>query len=475
MGASMLRSAEIKLGHTPDGMQKLRIVYMSGRILERIFGREIYLHEGYGIYVPGCHLNDYADIGLYGSSHIRSYVRLDFMDFLFFYLNLLGEREGKIRLQIRGRFKLLVSSRNPDVPLIEEVNSQQAWMTLQIKFPALFNKDCVKLRADFSETNFKRSCEDYWVDFMEEFKECNLLHPIEPKRGNWCDLKPIEASYLFKAIGNYSLRGLFKILTEMSPVRNNFEYLAGVDIPRYKEDRKRKLLSSIVEFEKRFASKRARRKLRKLKNRILNQGETGSLTEVVEKTEEKKLREYERDVEFLYISRGARDNPISESKPKKQIKFKLWERDLADLFTGNYSGTCIALDERKVMPLYLQDPYTEFFRILVNERRMGHVKMFYCLDEDGENVLHIDYIGLSGGRFESLQDEIKMYAITASIRFAQMMNLKRVYVAREIILRLDTHPVRNRLVKKGPDVYSQYLDAAKFLVWEAKDETTTRS
>jgi hypothetical protein len=191
-----------------------------------------------------------------------------------------------------------------------------------------------------------------------------------------------------------------------------------------------------------------------------------STEEAVQKMNEDKLKECERELELLYISRGVKDNPISVAKPRKRIEFKLWERDLEDLFTGNYSGTCIALDERDVMPSYLNDPYTEFFRILVNGRRIGHVKMFQCIDSDGENVMHIDYIGLSGGRFEPLHSMIKRYAVNACIRLAQLKGLKRVYVAKEIVPDLDGRLLRNKLVKKGNDIYSQYLEAPKFLIWE---------
>ena len=76
--------ADIKLGYKPSHIQKLGIVYEIGRFLERVFKRAIYLHEGYGIYNLGYRLNDYGS-DFYGKPYIRSYIRFDFMDFLFFF------------------------------------------------------------------------------------------------------------------------------------------------------------------------------------------------------------------------------------------------------------------------------------------------------------------------------------------------------------------------------------------------------
>ena len=466
----MLYSADVELGYTPSSTQKLGIVYTIGRFLEEAFKKTVYLHEGYGVYDLGYRLNDY-DAEFYGISHIRSYIRFDFMDLLIFFLNLLKKREGEIRIRVMGNFKLLVPLEDVNAPVIEEIsNSEEPLVTLQIKFPTFFRRDHAKLRARLYEAGLKRIFEDRLNDLTDDLKDPNIYCKIEPRKGRWCDLKPVEVSYLLRALTKYSLKEFFEILSELRPVRNNIVYSAGVDIPKYGEDRRRRLLSSILEFERRFTSKRAKRKLREIKAKILKETDASSLAEAVQKIQEEKLKEYEDAVEFLYISRGINDNPISKAKPKRHIKFKLWERDLEDLFTGHYSGTCIALHERRVMPLYLKDPYTEFFRIIVNKRRIGHVKFFHCRDEDGENVIHVDYIGLSGGRFKSLHDEIKRYAVTACIKYAQIMGLKKVYVAQKIIPDLKSRKVSNRLRKKGLDVYSQYLNSAKFLVWE--DDST---
>lgn len=94
----MLSSVEIKFGRTPGDMQKLRIVYEIGMFLEKAFGRSAYLHEGYGIYIDGYRLNDFSDPGLYGSSYISSFVRLDIMDFLFFILDRLKARGKEIQV-----------------------------------------------------------------------------------------------------------------------------------------------------------------------------------------------------------------------------------------------------------------------------------------------------------------------------------------------------------------------------------------
>ncbi len=366
-----------------------------------------------------------------------------------------------------GEFRLLIPPENLNVPIIEEFsNSKKALLMLRIKFPMFLHKDHVKLHVEARENRFRQTFEDHLTNLVRRLREPDLISRIEPRRGVWCNLKPVETAYFFRALTRFSLRELFKILIELKPVENNIMYVAGADISKYGEDRRSRLLASILEFERRITSKRARRKLNEIKRRILREMDATSLIEAVQKIPEEKLGEYEDTIEFLYISRGINDNPISKAKPKKQIKFKLWERDLEDLFTGHYSGTCIALDERPVMPLYLKDPYTEFFRIIVNNRRIGHVKMFHCKDEDGENVVHIDFIGLSGGRFKPLHEEIKRYALTACIKYARLKGFRRVYIAKDIIPDLNGKPVRNKLIKKGLDIYSQYLNSEKFLVWE---------
>lgn len=386
--------------------------------------------------------------------------------FYSFFLNILKEKVGRVSIRVMGNFKILIPSKNLDISVIEGFDNKGASAILKIKFPTFFNKEHIKLEAEFYEKNFEQIFESRLADLRSRLRKPDIISQTEFRKGIWCDLKPIEVTYFLKALGRFSLKEFFKILVELKPVKNNIAYIAGINISKYGDDRRQRLLKSMLEFERSIASKRAMRKLREVKGRMLKETDATSLIEAVQKIQEEKLKEYEDIIEFLYISRGVNDNLISKAKPKKQIKFKLWERDLEDLFTGHYSGTCIALDERPVMPLYLKDPHTEFFRIIVNERRIGHVKMFHCKDEDGENVLHIDFIGLSGGRFKPLHEEIKKYAVTACIKYAQSKGFKRVYIAKDIIPNLNGKLMRNKLVKEGLDVYSQYLNSEKFLVWE---------
>lgn len=174
------------------------------------------------------------------------------------------------------------------------------------------------------------------------------------------------------------------------------------------------------------------------------------------------LREY-----FLII---GRIRPLRNSLEwrsalgRNVIAFKLWERDITDLFTGNYSGTCIALHARKVMHEYLRDPGTDFLRIYLNGRRIGHVKIFHCVDEDGRPCLHVDYIGVAGGKYKHLHERIKREAVASAIKFAISRGYDKVYVAKEAAPAMGHKVVENRLHKLGMRVYSQYLSSEKYMV-----------
>ena len=381
---------------------------------------------------------------------LRSYIISDFIYFFLLFFKALGN----VEVSVNNRVDLVVIDDRGSIILEREPISYLAKVNL--KFPGLFRRGCVFISAR----------EDL-IDSVAKTVKRGLNRELTVGsccRGPWSELSNRQVKFLVRSLRNYSLEELFSIIVSLKPSRSEFELRAGLDVFKYGQDVVGELLVTLNKLKSEARSEKLRRAILNVETEI--------------RRNKDKLWFVNPDRDFVrgilnrvkHLSEWARVDKEEFRKsmpiPSKRIVIKLWERSLDDLFVGFYAGTCIALDERKVMHEYIFDPYTLFFRIYVNERPIGHAKVFICKDEGGKEVLYIDYIGLSGGKYERLHEALKLYSLSAVVKYAVLKGYKRVYVAKDIVPALRAKLVKNKLVKLGKRVYSQYLDKDKFLIWD---------
>lgn len=394
------------------------------------------------------------------TSFLRSYIVSDFIDLFLFFFKVLGD----VRVNVNSKVNLIVISDLRSITLEREPTSYLAKVSL--KFPKLFRSGSVALLIkDCLINNVVRAVRRGLNEKLSINSYCSW--------GPWSKLNDRQTKFLVKSLRNYSLEELFLIITSLKPSRSEFELRGGLDVFKYGQDVVRELLVVLDKLKGKAKSDRLRRAIRDVETKIMRNRSKFWCVNPDKDFVKGILKRVE------YLSEWARVDKEEFKKslpiPSKRVIIKLWERSLDDIFIGFYAGTCIALDERKVMHEYIFDPYTLFFRIYVNERPIGHTKVFICKDEDGEEVLHIDYIGLSGGKYERLHEVLKLYSLSAVVRYAMLKGYNRVYVARDLIPTLRTKNklvklVKNKLTKLGKQVYSQHLDKDKFLIWNISSE-----
>lgn len=390
---------------------------------------------------------------------LRCEYPLDFLAFIDFFLTILKNIDkSKPKVYTHGPFELTL------------IRKAHVKMRIAIGFPNINRKPKLHLKvyAGTHEEPLITKINDIFRNIQSKILTFALRSIPWPSKVY--ELKAKERKFLLKASEVAPLDQIYNVFKTVNPRPNEFILLAGEDIYEYGKDPRKVALEALADIESKFIARKTKIKINKLKKLIKTLGNAEDPIKAIENMKWNNLRAILKELNDFYIRHGVRNNPITKFMPRRLIEFKLWERDYEDVFMGDYSGTCIALKNRGLseMPKYLMDEYTEFFRILVNKKRIGHVKMFKCIDEDGLEVLHIDYIGISGGKYTELHEELKKYALSAAIELARREGLARVYVAKEIIGKLSAPLVNNRLRKKGINVYSQYLDAPKYLIWEAK-------
>ena len=382
---------------------------------------------------------------------LRSYIVSDFIDLLLFFIKVLGD----VRVHVKGRVQLIMVEDFSSVSLEREPTSYLAKVSLS--FPGLFRDG----RVDLSVRDYLYARA---IEAVRRGLSGNLSIESYGVRGPWRGLNGRQVGFLVRSLRNYSLEELYSIFASLNPSRSDFELRAGLDIFEYGRDVAEFFLSVLGRFKGRAVCGRLGRAVSEVEAAVL--GSRDKLNPILPDRGfvEWLLESIEHLSEWARIDRSElrRMLPFLD----RSVVIRLWERSMDDLFMGFYAGTCIALDDRKVMHEYIFDPYTIFFRIYVNEKPIGHVKVFICRDEDGEVVLHIDYIGLAGGKYRRLHDALKLYSLSAVVRYAMSKGYRRVYVARDIV-QLPLKPVENRLAKLGRHVYSQYLDSDKFLIWSS--------
>lgn len=383
---------------------------------------------------------------------LRSYIISDFMDLLLPLLKAVSD----VRITTNNEVELIVMKYKKSITLEREPKNYLAKIILM--FPRWFRKGSVTL---ITSGDLMTHVLKIVKKGLSKRSSVNSYTDQVP----WNEVSEKKARFLVKSLRNYSLEELYSIISSLKPTRSELELRAGLDIFEYGQDVAERFLITLNQLKSRAKGQRLVRAIENVEALVMNnRNKLGFAT-----PDEKFVRELLDNIR--YLSEWARVDKEELRKmlpiPSKKIIIRLWERSLDDLFIGFYAKTCIALDERKVMHEYIFDPYTLFFRIYVNEKPVGHAKVFVCKDEDGEKVLHIDYIGLSKGKYRQLHDCLKLHSLSAVIRYAMLKGYRRVYVAREIIPTLNAKSIRNKLTKLGKQVYSQYLCEDKFLVWES--------
>ncbi|RLE64384.1 MAG: hypothetical protein DRN53_00940 [Thermoprotei archaeon] len=385
-------------------------------------------------------------------SFLESYITLDFMDMLFHLLKAVSD----IEVRVNNRVHIIIMDHEKSVTLEEEPRNYL--VKVIIVFPRLFRKGHITI---FSEKTLFPCVLKIIKSVLSEHQTLDSYKECRP----WSELSKRQVEFLMRSLRNYSLEEIFLVIFSLRPSKNEFELRAGLDVFKYGHDLVEEILEVTNRFRKRARSERLRNAIVRFESEIKKYRSRLWFADLDKDLMVKILDCIRRLSEWARVDKEELKSMLPI--PSRRITIRLWKRSLDDLFMGFYAGTCIALDERKVMHEYIFDPYTLFFRIYVNTRPIGHIKVFICKDEDSEVVLHIDYIGLSRGKYERLHNDLKLYSLSAIVKYAMLKNYRRVYVAKDVIPILQAKLVRNSLVKLGKQVYSQYLDKDKFLIWDA--------
>ena len=373
---------------------------------------------------------------------LKSYVPVGFLDLLLYVAKSLGD----VRV---------VTSRVAELAAGGEGGAPSHEVEISLRFSRLLGRTVsVEARGRVDSS------------LREEVEECLSLSPgeVEVGRGPWAGLNERQVSLLVRGLRNYSLEELYWVMVAPKPKAGRFEVRAGLDVLRYGEDLASELLRVVEWLKSKARGRRASRALRELEAELLALRGRVSYLRPDPSLVSRLVRAVVRASELARVDR--RELAGLMPTPARDLVFRLWERSADDLLLGFYAGTCIALDGRRAMHEYILDPHTLFFRVYVNGRPIGHVKAFACRDEDGALVLHVDYIGLAGGKYRQLHEDIKLYSLSVVARYAEEAGYERVYVAKAVAPKVEARVVRSGLVKLGREVYAQHLGGEKLLVWE---------
>ncbi|RLF03680.1 MAG: hypothetical protein DRK00_08455 [Thermoprotei archaeon] len=431
---------EVALSRRISSLERLYVVYNVGRIAADRLGLSAFLRRGCILRVVH---RDVGAIPLYGGDTYDVFLKrrdpavISFrvLEALIYLLERYGVEGASVTVD--GRVDIfLAESRG-----ISLERPPEGALSLRIIFP-LFRRRIVVESGDLDVR-----------ELADALVEERIVGRPSISPGRWGLLDDRHLRYLSRAFVNYSLEELTEIVEAIRPSGGGLVLRAGVNLFPYGVDVRRWLAEFATSL---------------LERRRVPRSVQGLVRHALERLEgEFRADEVAGVLREACYRLGVDPRPLEEVVPRRRIRFELWRRDLSDLFMGHYAGTCIALNARKVMHGYMFDPYTEFFRIYVGSRRVGHVKMFICRDRDGRLVLHVDYIGLSGGKFRKYHELLRRLSISAAVEYARRRGLDRVYAAKEVAPKLGCRLVKNELRKLGRAVYSQFLSGEKYLVWEA--------
>lgn len=464
-GVGYSRIVEVKAPPSLSLEGRLGIIARIGEILEDVLGCEVSLKnfpliglidaEGHHYYV-----NRYAAVERYIGECTYP---LRFLHFVVSFINMLKEVVGpKVRSRWLGNFRMEGSKDGWRLTAKVSFKRDRDLTRVRVSLSALIKGDVLPYAIPYSLESIVRRIEN--TDIFR-------LVTIELRKVNPYGLSKKEKTFLIRSARTLFLEELFSLLDEVRPRRNDVRFVAGVDLFPYGVDVREVIKSALRYAEEISVGRKTKLSLERLRGFLMRLGGHEEINAAIDNIDEGELAKALDEIEEFFLRRGIKDNPISGLRPRKEIVFKLWERDYSDVFMGHYSGTCLALDSRgkEEMPKYLRDEYTEFLRVIVNGRRIGHVKLFECIDEDGSDVFYVDYIALSGGKYRELHEDLKAYALSAAIKLTQIKGLRRTYVAKSTIGDLKAPLLKRRLRKKGMMVYMQYLDEPKYLIWDSDE------
>ena len=444
----------VDLNELVTDYRRLVQVFNLGQTLKEVLRREAFIREGFKltvIYHPvgRIPITRWARLGSSEAVYSRSYVKLEFLGMVLEVVQCLKDL-GRVTVGSDTKYTVLIPRASLEEDVVE--HEPDYLIKLKVVYP-WFTKRRVRLILEY----------DPLLD-LSGIPE-SLIYALKRRRSLssdlWDALTNRQKIMLIKGTRCYPVQELYFILKRLDSERDeqgSLCFKAGRDVFRYGESVDQALRKTVVDLTVRDLPGRLSLIARTAINKALKGLEWGVQSLVFEALEE---------LEDVYLRIGVHDNPISRLKPLHgSLLYKLWGRTVEDLFIGNYSGTCISIEESRAIHEYIRDPYTHILVIEYNGRRIGHVKTFECLD-GGSRVLHVDFIGLASGRFRKIHEDAKLYGVSAAIGLAEKLGVEKVYVAKKALDGLDLKAplVRNRLVKIGAEVYSQFLDGDKYLVW----------
>mgnify|MGYP000716381805 CR=1 FL=1 len=457
------RAIELNAPHPLSIEGKIHIVVRVGEVLRNILNCDILLKD-FPILSIVDSKGNYYYVNRYATER---YIRgcdypFKFLLFIEFFIDVLKEMVGpRLSGRCLGSFKLLT---------LNEACSLM--LKIAFKRRSNFSKVRISLLASHLRNEITNNNEQLVIERVTE--ELRRISPFElliksTYKTDLYELSEKEKFFLVKSARRCFLDEIFQLLESVRPRKNNIRFTAGIDLFPYGIDLKRCIKLLVKDAERVAIGKKSKIKLNEIKNLIASLGNHEDLNIALKNLTEKDAVNILHLLKEFFLRRGLKSKALLDLTPKRNIVFKLWERDFSDVFMGDYSGTCLSLivRGREEMPKYLKDEYTEFLRILINNKRVGHVKLFECIDEDGYDVLYIDYIALPGGKYKKLHKELLLYALSASIKLAQIKGLERVYIAAPLVSDLNASIFKKKLKKKGINVYAQFLDAPKYLIWNS--------